>query len=208
MPYIAFPQITNKIVVFKTPGTYSWTVPNGVTLIWVTIVGGGGGGGGGSSSSSGGYGGGGGGGGIIYHLPLKVSPGKTLTITVGAGGNGGAVDYNGANGGNSQITGDDLGLNPIAYGGGGGGAGTSNAYGSGGPGGTIRPFVYSGIGSKGGDGYYAPNNSYYTNGGNSLGLGGGSNGGTGAYGGGGGAGVRGYAGGKGGDGIVIIEYVG
>jgi len=77
---------------FSTPGTYSWTVPAGVTSISVAGIGGGGGG---SQKSAGGSGGGGGL--ISYSNSISVTPGTTCTIVVGAGGaTGGTYGLNGS----------------------------------------------------------------------------------------------------------------
>ena len=74
---------------FAASGT--WVVPASVTWVLVLAVGGGGGGAGGQAGTSPGgasqsCGGGGGAAGQIVVQPLLVTPGKTLTITVGAGG--------------------------------------------------------------------------------------------------------------------------
>ncbi|WP_426315499.1 hypothetical protein ACN9MF_11270 [Methylobacterium fujisawaense] len=74
--------------VYATPGTYSWTVPAGVTQIRVRAWSGGGGGGAGSSSASGGSGGGGG---VYADETYDVTPGQVLTIIVGAGGAAGVA---------------------------------------------------------------------------------------------------------------------
>ncbi|NBR99945.1 MAG: DUF1566 domain-containing protein, partial [Actinobacteria bacterium] len=66
---------------FNTPGTYTWTVPAGVTAITVGAVGGGGGG---SQKTTGGSGGGGGL--TSYSNSIAVTPGTTCTIIVGSGG--------------------------------------------------------------------------------------------------------------------------
>jgi hypothetical protein len=75
------------VVQFTTTGTTSWTVPAGVGLVDVLVVAGGGGGG---------YdvGGGGGAGGLIYKENHVVTPGASVTVTVGAGG---AMTNNGGN---------------------------------------------------------------------------------------------------------------
>jgi hypothetical protein len=67
------PQITS----FTSSGTFS--VPSGITAVDVLVVGGGG---------SGGcqHGGGGGAGGLIYRPGFPVTPGGTVTVTVGDGG--------------------------------------------------------------------------------------------------------------------------
>lgn len=77
---------------FTSSGTYN--VPTGVTEIFVTACGGGGGGGNGSDMltgyiSAGGGGGGGGGGAAIQKQRYTVTPGQTISITVGRGGTAG-----------------------------------------------------------------------------------------------------------------------
>jgi len=69
-----------QVETFNSSGTFS--VPSGVTAVNVLAVAGGGGGG---------YdvGGGGGAGGLIYRPAFPVTPGGTVTVTVGDGGNGG-----------------------------------------------------------------------------------------------------------------------
>lgn len=78
---------------FDTAGTYSYTVPAGVTSITVPAWGAGGGGGGGDQQTVSIYrceaGGGGGGGGEYHSEEVTVTPGETLTIVVGAGGDPG-----------------------------------------------------------------------------------------------------------------------
>lgn len=66
----------------------SWVVPVGVTSIQVEAWGGGGGGGGTASVASK-SGGGGSGGCYVKHTTIAVTPGESLTITIGAGGTGG-----------------------------------------------------------------------------------------------------------------------
>ncbi len=82
---------------FTTPGTYSWTVPNGVTSISVAGIGGGGAG---SQKASGGTGGGGGQ--LKYANNISVTPGQVYTIVVGEGGITGG-DY-GNSGGYTTMT--------------------------------------------------------------------------------------------------------
>ena len=77
---------------YTTPGTYTLTVPAGMTSMRLTLNGGGGGGGGGSSRSGGA--GGGGGASSIATTVFTVTPGATYALTVGSGGAGGALcDY-------------------------------------------------------------------------------------------------------------------
>ena len=80
---------------FPTPGTYSFTVPTGVTSICAVAIGGGGGG-----ASDVNDGGGGGGGGLQYRNDITVTPGETLTVVVGSGG---ASGVNAATGGPSGL---------------------------------------------------------------------------------------------------------
>jgi len=66
---------------YTTPGTYNWTVPNGVSKISVVGVGGGGAG---SQKAEGGTGGGGGQ--LKYVNNVSVTPGQVYEVVVGAGG--------------------------------------------------------------------------------------------------------------------------
>lgn len=106
-------QVLGKQQIFTSSG--SFTVPVGVTQIFVTAVGGGaGGGGGGGNTSSGGAGGGGGGGQgqQTVKQAITVAPAQVLTITIGAAGNGasggtsgGTTGSTGGAGGNTTLTG-------------------------------------------------------------------------------------------------------
>jgi hypothetical protein len=192
-----------KQIEFTTPGTYSWTVPTGITTISSVVVGGGGGGAG--NGGSGVYGLGGGGGGLSYAVSIAVTPGETLTIDVGAGGAGGGIS--GTSGGNSSIKRGATTL-LVANGGGGGQRTSSGAPVSGGSGGAA--LGYSGGGNGGGGGTASSN----TRGGGGGGAGGysgnGGNGGTvstppeSGAGGGGGGGAEGSAQGNGGGGVGIL----
>jgi hypothetical protein len=71
------PTITTGQQTFTSNGTF--TIPSGVTAVTVTVVGGGGGGNNTSSS-------GGGGGGAAIKLLTGLTPGNTLSVTVGGGG--------------------------------------------------------------------------------------------------------------------------
>lgn len=86
---------------YGTPGTYTWTVPAGVTSIQVECWGSGGHGGNGGSTHTETYtgegwfltgsytdqpGGGGGGGAYSVRYALAVSPGQTFSVTVPVGG--------------------------------------------------------------------------------------------------------------------------
>jgi hypothetical protein len=188
-------------VVFTSSGT--WTVPQGVTTILVSgCAGGGGGGGGGASNSTSGGAGSGGGGGAgqsVIKKTISVTPGSTITVTIGAGGSagsGGAANGgsggNGGNGGNTTlVTGSTTLLSLTAGSGGSGGSGGGGAGG-------------------GSNGY--PSGSYGTDGGVISGVGGmgasspfGGGGGAGRAGGGGGItayGAYGYGSGGGGGGCA------
>jgi hypothetical protein len=82
---------------YTTPGSYTWTVPAGVTSVAIAAIGGGGGG---AQNVSGGSGGAGAD--LDYVNAVSVTPGQQLSVTVGAGGATGA-DF-GATGGNSYVT--------------------------------------------------------------------------------------------------------
>jgi prepilin-type N-terminal cleavage/methylation domain-containing protein len=107
---------------FTTVGTTSWTVPAEVTSVQYLVVGGGGSGGSGSSP-----GGGGGAGGFLTATGFTVSPGASITVTVGSGGAAVPRDtYRpGNNGGNSVF-----GTITAVGGGGGGTCGASRGNGS------------------------------------------------------------------------------
>lgn len=149
----------------KFTASGSFTVPAGVTTIYLSGCAAGGGGasgatnnGGQSSLVGGGGGGGGGAGQSIIKQAFTVTPGQVLTISIGAGGNGAQAPtagggYNGNNGGNTSVSG----LITLSGGTGGyaGGVVTNNAAGGGGAGG------YGGegypAGASGSDGNYAGN---------------------------------------------------
>ncbi len=72
--------------VFTSSGTFN--VPTNVTIVWLTGTGAGGGGGvGGYSPTE--MGGGGGSGQCCFDLPVPVTAGAAITVTIGAGGIGG-----------------------------------------------------------------------------------------------------------------------
>ena len=105
---------------FTSSGT--WTKPTSGTYAVIESWGGGGGGANGHSGSD--YGGGGGGGAYNSALILLSSLGSTETVTIGAGGLGGADGgaNDGTAGGNTTF-----GAHLTAYGGGGGGSGAPAA---------------------------------------------------------------------------------
>lgn len=68
---------------YTTPGTYTFIVPPGVVSISALVIGGGGSG---ASAGDGRGGQGGAGAGLTYGNDISVTPGESLTVTVGTGG--------------------------------------------------------------------------------------------------------------------------
>ena len=135
---------------YTSPGSYTFTVPSGVTSVSMVAIGGGGNGG-----SN--YGSGGGGGGLGYKNNYSVTAGQQLAVLVGwneegsyvvntstvkggSGGRGGTGTAANTGGSGGGYTGD---------GGGTGGAGGDNAGSAGAGGGGAAG--YSGNGGRGGD---------------------------------------------------------
>ena len=92
-------------IIYNEPGSYTYTVPDGIYMLYVSAAAGGGGGGG-CNYNSGGYGGGGGGGAAVFNRAIFVEPGERISITVGSGGVGGTYASSGtaktgADGGNT-----------------------------------------------------------------------------------------------------------
>jgi hypothetical protein len=190
--------------VFTASGTF--VVPNGVTKARVKVIGGGGAGGYHSTMS----GGGGGAGGQANGIVAGLTPGQSITVTVGAGGAIPASPANGNNGGTSSF-----GTYMSATGGNGGNGGTTPEFamaggaGGAGLGGQINRGGSDGgdsivVASRGGDGG-GPGNGRASSGPipglSATGFGGGGGGGmtvTGT--------AAGYPGGAGAAGIVIVEY--
>lgn len=152
------PEILEQYKLYSRPGTYTFTVPQGVTSIEATGVGGGGGGGYGAPGDSGG---GGAGGGVVSRI-LSVTPGETLTIYVAAGGPGATSEIKAADGEASYLL--WKGAELIANGGIGG---SSNSAGTGGS--------SSGGGGKGENGKFDPLNTIKGGNGGGAGLVGGGN---------------------------------
>ncbi len=224
----------SKSQAFTSSGTF--TVPTGVTEIWVTAVGAGGGGAGGVGA------GGGGSGAALSHYPMSVTPGDSIRIYIGAGGVGGATNVNGNPGGNDTIASaivvygggagtDANGGNGGMPGGGAPGSSTSSTGNNGGNGTVIGVFLCgggggggastnstSGTGGIGGVSVYAAGTvstgAYSGGSGAASPFGKGGNGGVGStagtaggYGAGGGGGSGSTAGGNGGNGYVLIEWI-
>ena len=126
--------ITNTAASYAGPGatvvtsTGTFTIPTGITKLKVTVVGGGGGGGGSSADINyqGGSGGGAGGAGISYLTGL--TPGNTISVTIGAAGTGGAGGNNIAgSGGSTSIASGTQSITTVTATGGVGGVSTQYA---------------------------------------------------------------------------------
>ncbi|EQB0359548.1 hypothetical protein ACYAGF_000734 [Yersinia enterocolitica] len=191
----------SQMTTYLTAGTFTFTVPDGVYRIKCRVIGGGGGAGGSASAKSGGGGGAGG----YAEGWIDVTPGQTITITVGIGGSGGTAGNFGVSGGLSSVGG-FMSASGGAYGDAGGGGTGAGGFGGTGTGGSVNS-----VGSDGSDGT--------TTGAVGAGVGGGSalggstrSGGSGrnslSIGGGGSASytTTAQSGGNGHAGAVIMEY--
>ena len=188
---------------FTSNGTF--TIPTGVTAVKIIVVGGGGGGGSGGVSGCGfNSGSGGGGAGTAQSFLTGLTPGNTLSVTVGAAGAASA------SGGNSTVASGTQTISTIT-GGGGSAGGFGNTGGAGGTatGGTIN----SGGGAGDSSAFLAGDYPTGGTGGSSRYGGGGAGGFGGAgsagslYGGGGGGGYgNSNSGAAGAAGVVIFEW--
>lgn len=200
--------LSSELVVFNTPGAYTWSVPDilksGKQKAKVIVTGGGAGGG---YFGVGSRGGGGGGGGTAFKI-VDLSGVSSVVITIGAGGASGSYGLNGSAGGASSFgtycsaTGGGPGASqpntPVGGGAGTGVGGDLNVHGSDGEdghGGSLNEL--SGMGN-GGASYWG-----------GAGKGGSPSGGSGFNG--GGAGGSGNPAGTpniavGGDGMVLIQW--
>jgi hypothetical protein len=121
---------------FAATGTF--TIPSGVTVIKITVVGGGGG----AGASSTNYGTGGGGGGCAVAYLTGMTPGNTISVAaIGAGGAGGSGG-NGVAGGTTTVSSGTQSITTVSATGGAGGifnsAGATQGAGGSGSGGTIN----------------------------------------------------------------------
>ena len=149
---------------YTSPGSYSFTVPAGVTQVSAVAVGAGGYGGN-QGSGNGPGGGGGGGGALAYKNSWSVVPGDTMAVVVGAGGSSATT-----NGQDSTVSYEGQTL--IAGGGASGGDGSANSNGGlGGAGGQASGF-FDGGGSGGSGGNGGPNDGDDGNPGSGGGAGG------------------------------------
>lgn len=109
LPTGQLPSITpiqNGIQSWDDAGSYSWTVPTGVSKVIMQAAGAGGGGGFGANNGTNSKHGGGGGAGGCLRCLLEVEAGDVFTISVGAGGAGGngPTNADGSDGGDTTIT--------------------------------------------------------------------------------------------------------
>jgi hypothetical protein len=158
---------------FTTPGANTFNVPAGVTMVWVRMIGGGGGG---STTVLAATGGGGGGcGEEVENLSVPCTSSGTISITVGAKGNGGAAGQAsaqaGTDGGDTSVTSNSItyfarggkGATTGGVGGAGGGPRGGTGGGTGAPGvvgvmGTQEsPVYFGGAGGSGGGSTTAAN---------------------------------------------------
>ena len=122
-------------------GSATVTIPTGATKLFFILVGGSGGGGGGVGTGgctpANGTGGGGGGGGALMKYLSGLTPGNTLSLTIGAAGTAGAATPTaGGAGGNSSLASGTQTITTLTASGGGGGGAGNNAQGTNGAGGT------------------------------------------------------------------------
>ena len=163
---------TYAVISFTAIGSQSWTVPTGVTSIDYLVVAGGGGGG---HSDEGAGAGGGGGGGVVFGT-TTVTPGASISLTVGDGGNPGTCNGCGGSGGGNSVF-----ASYTGYGGGGGGS--SGGYGMGGGSGGSGGGGCNSGGGAGSQGYGGGGGSGRNGGGGGgMGSAGISNGGSGGAG--------------------------
>lgn len=198
------PEALPSQVLFSTPGTYSWTVPNGVYSVSVVCVGGGG---------TVRFNRGAGGGGLGYKNNIQTYPGQEITIVVGAGGDsanpGGDSYFNslsivsgkGGGGNTSQAIGGSFTGDGGGNGGGSAmgaastaGAGAGGYSGDGGNAGSSSEFAANGSGGGGAGGDYSAAAGGRGDCGGGVGVNGQGTNGV-ATGGGGGGGSGGTAGG-------------
>ena len=92
--YQVTPYIPGSID-YTNPGTYIFTIPDGVVTISASVYGAGGGGGGFYGNGDNHAGGGGGSGGYLLNQTINVTPGEQLTVIVGASGKSASAEFNG-----------------------------------------------------------------------------------------------------------------
>lgn len=191
---------------FTVNGTF--TIPATVNKVKVTVVGGGGAGGGSNGANCGT---GGGAGGLAIKWLSALTPGNTLTVTIGAAGTGVSASAGNPGTATSVSSGTQI-ISTITANGGGGGAANSSGGQGGGTGGTASGGDLNVTGSQGPPssvgiiGLDGANTIYGSGGLAAVNAAG--NAATGFGSGGGGAqGTGPFAGGAGAPGIVVFEWV-
>lgn len=127
--------------IFNSSGTF--TIPTGVTALKVSITGGGGGAAG--AQGCGALPSAGGGGGTAFKWLTGLTPGNTITVTIGAGGTAGAPQGSGGAGGSSSISSGTQTITTVT--GAGGSGGLYGAQGANGGSSTNADITY--VGGKG-----------------------------------------------------------
>ena len=140
---------------YTVPGTYVITIPSIITSVSIVCVGGGGGAMAGITNLGFSGSSGGGGGALAYSNSVAVTPGQTMTITVGAGGApvDSASPYTGNPGADSFVTYNAAVI--LRAGGGGAGIASSTISNPGGAGGLPSGTLLSGGGAGGAGGHRA-----------------------------------------------------
>lgn len=193
--------------VFTGNGTF--TIPTGITAVKVTVVGGGGGGGGGANLGCGftSEGVGGASAAVSIKFLSGLTPGNTLSVTVGGGGTAGSAGGGtGGTGGTSTVASGTQAITSISATGGGGGSNTNNiSFNAGGTasGGDLSfngAKAYTNNARGGQSNIFGQGGTQNFNAAGSAGLG------YGAGGGGGAATSTLFAGGAGSAGVVVFEW--
>jgi hypothetical protein len=200
---------TQNIQKFTASGTF--TIPANITSVKFILVGGGGAGGGSTAANNGG---GGGSGGYAEKYLSGLTPGNTITVTVGGGG-AGVSGANGNAGTASSIASGTQTITTVTANGGGGGQTQSGNIATPGSGATVS--TNGDVNGFGVNGFFSASSqiggagaSTFLGGGGSPGTntaGGNASANTGSGGGGAGGPGSSFAGGNGASGIVIAEWV-
>lgn len=141
---IPYSTSTFSGITFTGSGTYQ--VPSNVNAVLVTGCANGGPGGGGQASASTAGGGGGGAAECISNIPMQVTPGSALTLTIPASPSGGAIGGVGTDAANTTVSGFSGGGAITLYAGNHGLAGGAGVGGAGGGGGGNGQAVGCGTG--------------------------------------------------------------
>lgn len=205
-------SVTDKSEFFSADGTF--TVPTGVTKVYLTMIGGGGGGASGGAQNTE-NGGGGGSGAWLINYPYTVTPAAGLAVVIGTGGAGGVYDANNVVAGVDGVattfnTVVSCAGGNLALAAGNGENGVGGAASGGYDGAASVAGGYTGVSGAGGNG---TNSVGGGSGGSPFGVGvtgGAGSGGIGTantgVGGAGGAGAAGANGGAGGTGFVLVQW--